>query len=162
MYHVKARETTVTIGERVFSPVFATTFAEKLPDEVAERADLLQIEEVLDEQPLLALGSLSATGTLETAPDGGAAGGTDGDNEGATDGGSMEADPTLLTDKALTGGVTVLSVGEDDEGLGEEPDPFADPAEGPGMPAGDDAAAGDAPALQSTQVKGGRGRGGRR
>jgi hypothetical protein len=161
MYHVLGKETTVTIGERVFSPVLATTFAEELPAEVAERADLLHIEEVPDDQSSLVPGGLSATGTLPTGDGeaGGAgtgAGGT-GSAEGALDGQGPAPDPSLLTDEALTNGVALITVSDDDEdtgGQGMAPDPFADPTEGPAAPVGQTQgpAPKDAPA-----GKGGRG-----
>lgn len=157
MYHVLAKETTVTIGERVFSPVLATTFAEELPAEVAERADLLHIAEVPDAQSPLVPGGLSATGTLEADRDTGEASGIVTGDEGTPDAQVHAPDPTLLPDEALMAGVTVLNVGEDDEdtgGQGLGPDPFADPTEGPAAPAGQTQgpAPKDAPA-----GKGGRG-----
>ncbi|MFA7332001.1 MAG: hypothetical protein WC326_13105 [Candidatus Delongbacteria bacterium] len=155
MYHVLGKETTVTIGERVFSPVQATTFAEELPAEVAERADLLLIEEVPDEQPAMVLGGLSATGTLQTGA--GEAGGAGTDATVATEGEGTAPDPSLLTDEALTNGVALITVSDDDEdtgGQGMAPDPFADPTEGPAASAGQThgPAPKDAPA-----GKGGRG-----
>ena len=180
MFHVKAKETTVTIGDRVFHPAVATCFQDELPPEVAERSDLLLIEEVPDAESTVEAGGLSATGTLQTGHDGGPAtgpeAGADGpngtpDGEGAGDdattanspdgaqsaeGASGDADPTVLTDEALTNGVAVISVGDgEEEDPGSEPDPFADPVET--LPPADPpqgAAAPPAPAVQ------GRGKGG--
>ncbi len=178
MYHVKAKETTVTIGKRVFSPALVTRFLDELPPEVAEHGDLLHIEEVPDEQPTVVPGGLSATGTLETGE--GEADGADTGSQGAPDGQvqgegagvagkvgtgapdgpeGLDADPTLLTDEALAGGVTVLDAGDDNEGPGEELDPFADPADGPSVPAGDNALA---PNVTQARSGRGRGRGGRK
>ena len=158
MFHVKAKETTVTIGTRVFSPAVATCFQDELPPEVAERIDLLSIEEVPDAESMVDAGGLSATGTLQTGHEGGPAAGpeavADGlDGEGAGDDANPEdgmgtgdashgqADPTILSDKALQEGVTVLD-GEDVHA----PDPFADPA----------------PASAEDKPSGGRARGNRK
>jgi hypothetical protein len=155
MYHVLAKETTVTIGERVFSPVHATTFAEELPAEVAERADLLHIEEVPDDQSTLVPGDLSATGTLQTGN--GEAGGAGTDATVATEGEGTASDPAILTDETLTSGVALITVGDDDEDAGDRgmaPDPFADPVEGPAATTGQDQ--GSAPKA-APSGKGGRG-----
>lgn len=216
MFLVKAKTTTVVIGTWVFSPVLASRFEHELQPDVAERGDLLLIEEVLDEEPVVAPGGLTATGTLETDPgsagtageggtgaggapagegqEGGEAGtprvnpltvDSDGDGHGAIgpdgrpsphhgkagtgaggapDGAGPETDPTLLTDKTLTEGVTLLHVGgDDDDGPGADPDPFADTSEGSGTldagapdPAQAPPAPAPAPSAPAT-IKGGRG-----
>ena len=130
MYHVKAKLTTVVIGERVFSPALATAFADgELPPEVAERDDLLHIVEVPDAESTLEAGGLAATGTLQAEGEAG----EEAPATGAEVGGETPAAPDdeagedLLTDEALLDGVTVLSVGDGDEpGQGPEPDPFAE------------------------------------
>ena len=180
MFRVMAKETTVTIGTRVFHPAVGTCFQDELPPEVAERSDLLTIEEVPDDESTVEAGGLSATGTLQTGHEGGPATGPEagaggpngtpdgeGVGEGATtastpdgaqsaEGASGDADPTVLTDEALTHGVAVLTVGDGEEdGPSSEPDPFANPAET--LPPADPpqgAAAPPAPAMQ------GRGKGG--
>ncbi|MFA7331029.1 MAG: hypothetical protein WC326_08155 [Candidatus Delongbacteria bacterium] len=194
MFLVTAKTTTVVIGMRVFSPVLASRFEDELPPDVAGRDDLLLIEEIPDEEPVVEPGGLTATGTLETDPGGagegdtGAGGAPDGaglgegagtagegdtgvggapDGEGpgegagtageggtgaggAQDGQGPETDPTLLTDKALTEGVTLLRVGGDDDdddgpGADADPDPFADTTEGPGTPGAETPAPAQAP-----------------
>ena len=75
MFRVMAKETTVTIGTRVFSPAAATCFQDELPPEVAERIDLLTIEEVPDAESTVDAGGLSATGMLQTGHEGGPAAG---------------------------------------------------------------------------------------
>ncbi len=108
MFRVLAKETMVTIGSRVFHPAVATWFQDELPPEVAERRDLLHIEEIPADGPNQPPQGLVATGTVEADP------------EPADE---SVADPTLLSDVALQEGVTVLSEEE-----GPAPDPFADPA----------------------------------
>ena len=128
MFLVKAKTTMVVIGERVFSPVLATPFHGELPSDVAGRDDLLHIEEVPDEQPAVEPGGLSATGTLQTDDSEGDAGAL-----GASDDQGPASDPAILTDEALTSGVALITVGDDDDddtgGNAQTPDPFADPAE---------------------------------
>ena len=109
MFLVMAKETTVTIGTRVFSPVLATPFHGDLPPDVADRDDLLLIEEVPDEQPKVAPGGLSASGTLETTPGAGSANtGAQGGPEGPGEGGS----------EAEASRVNPLNVDSDGDGHG--------------------------------------------
>ena len=155
MFHVKAKETTVTIGTRVFSPAVATYFQDELPPEVAECSDLLTIEEVPDAESTVEAGGLSATGTLQT--DDSEAGGAGTDATVATIGEGTASDPAILTDETLMSGVAIITVGDDDDDTGghsQEPDPFADPTEGPGVFAGQDL--GSAPKA-APSGKGGRG-----
>lgn len=109
MFFVKAKATTVVIGERVFSPVLATPFHGELPPDVAGQSDLLLIEEVPDEQPKVAPGGLSASGTMETAS---GAGGADTDAQGGPEG-SGEGDA------AGTAGDTDTGAKGSPEGPGE-------------------------------------------
>jgi hypothetical protein len=129
MFHVKAKETTVTIGERVFSPTVDTCFQDELPPEVAERSDLLTIEEVPDAEPTVDAGGLAATGTLQAGASAPSEAGTGADGE--PDGQDLALDPQTLTDEALTSGVTIIDVGDDAGESIQAPDPFADPAEAP-------------------------------
>ncbi|MFA7329785.1 MAG: hypothetical protein WC326_01810 [Candidatus Delongbacteria bacterium] len=179
--------TTVTIGTRVFSPVLVTRFQGELPPDVAKHDDLLFIEEIPDEEPVVVPGGLTATGTLETEPgtagegDTGAGGAPDGEGPGegagttgeggtgaggAPDGQGPETDQTLLTDKALADGVTLLNVGGDDDdgpGADADPDPFADTPEGSGTPGAGAPAPAQAPASAAkapsapATIKGSRG-----
>ena len=185
MFLVKAKATTVVIGERVFSPVLATPFPGELPPDVADRHDLLLIEEVPDEQPKVDPGGLSASGTLETTPgaggaDTGAQGGPEGPGEGGSEAeasrvnplnvdsdgdghGALGPDglPSIHHDGADTGAQNgPEGPGEGDAAGGPDPDPFADLSEGSNA-GGASPASAPASAPAATPRTGGGGKGGR-
>jgi hypothetical protein len=131
MFQVKARTSTVVIGEHVLHADRPVCYPDSVPPEVAARTDLVEITELLEADGLAHTGDTGGTGDTENAGADTVGGGLVADLSSPVDTSATSA----VDDEALAG-VTLLHVegGEEDEDAGADPlqppDPFADEVTG--------------------------------
>jgi hypothetical protein len=133
MFQVKARISTVVIGEHVLHADRPVCYPKGVPPEVAARTDLVEITELLEADGVDLTGATTGT---DATDDAGNAGADTASSGPAADLSSPVDTATGDRDDAALLGVTVLRVegGEEDEDAGADPlqppDPFADEAPG--------------------------------
>lgn len=134
MFQVKARTSTVVIGEHVLHADRPTCYPKGVPPEVAARTDLVEITELLEADGVDHTGD--TTGTDATGDAGNAGADTAGGGSAADLSSPVDTSATSAVDDVALAGVTLLHVegGEEDEDAGADPlqppDPFADEATG--------------------------------
>jgi hypothetical protein len=134
MFQVKARTSTVVIGEHVLHADRPVHYPDSVPPEVAARTDLVEITELLEADGVAHAGDTAGT---NATGDAGIAGADTAVGEPAADLSSpLDTSVSGALDDAALAGVTLLHVegDEEDEDAGADPlqppDPFADEATG--------------------------------